>query len=87
MRRLALLLGSCALIVSVALPASAHNRHHHGTACGKTRGGWEIIYDGSKRCFERWRYAGGSSITRQRDGTLRTGPGAPNLGVGIDGPH
>jgi hypothetical protein len=52
--------------------------------CGKSRRGergYEVIFDGSRRCFERWRYAGGSSVTLQRDGTLRAGPGAPNLGV------
>src|SRR5919199_5527425 len=82
MRRYALLLGAVALMASVTLPAGAHPKHHPTAHCGKTtRGGWEVIYDGSKRCFERWRYAGGASITRQRDGTLRTGPGAPNLGV------
>ena len=54
--------------------------------CGKTvrRGpdaGYEVIFDGSRRCFERWRYAGGSMITLQRDGTLKAEPGPPNLGV------
>jgi hypothetical protein len=43
--------------------------------------GRRLRYDGTQRCFERWRYAGGASITRQADGTLQTGPGAPNLGV------
>ena len=42
---------------------------------------YKVIFDGSRACFARWRYAGGSTITLQRDGTLRTGPGAPNLGV------
>ncbi len=82
MRRYALLLGSVALLAAVTLPAAASSTHHHHKAkCGDSRGGWEVIYDGSKRCFERWRYAGGASITRQRDGTLKTGPGAPGLGV------
>jgi hypothetical protein len=82
MRRYALLLGSVALLAAVTLPAAASSKHHHHKAkCGDSRGGWEVIYDGSKRCFERWRYAGGASITRQRDGTLKTGPGAPGLGV------
>ena len=80
MRRLALLLGSCVLIASVAIPASAHKRHHRST-CGKTHHGWTTIFDGSKRCFEKWRYAGGASLTLQRDGTLRSGPGSPGLGV------
>jgi hypothetical protein len=82
MRRYALLLGSVALMASVTLPAAADSGRHHKATCGKTtRDGYAVIYDGSKRCFERWRYAGGASITRQRDGTLRTGPGAPGLGV------
>ena len=39
-----------------------HNKP--GAPCGKTihRGadaGYEVIFDGSRRCFERWRYAGG----------------------------
>ena len=63
------------------------NRGHgdDGGRCGKDRGhrerGYEVIFDGSRKCFERWRYAGGSSITLQRDGTLRAAPGPPNLGV------
>ena len=40
-----------------------------------------MIFDGSERCFERWRYAGGASIALQKDGTLQTGPGDPGLGV------
>jgi hypothetical protein len=80
MRRLVLLLGSCALVASVAIPAAAHTQHH-GSKCGKTRGGYEVIFDGSKRCFERWRYAGGASMNLQRDGTVRSGPGDPGLGV------
>ncbi len=63
--------------------------HGHGGSkvpCGQTirRGadaGYEVIFDGSRRCFARWRYAGGSMITLQRDGTLKTEPGPPNLGV------
>jgi len=40
MRRLALLIGSCALIASVAIPAVAHDKHHRSKAkCGKTRHG------------------------------------------------
>jgi 3-keto-disaccharide hydrolase len=73
-----------ALAVAVALPAGAHTRHtHHGKArCGQTHHGWEVIFDGSKRCLERWRYAGGATMTLQRDGTVRSGPGGePGLGV------
>ena len=81
MRRYALLLGSAALLASVALPAAAHTGHHHTAKCGMTRGGYEVIFDGSKRCFERWRYAGGASMNLQRDGTIKSGPGAPGLGV------
>jgi 3-keto-disaccharide hydrolase len=81
MRRLVLLIGSCALVATVAIPAAAADSGHKKAKCGKSRGGYEVIFDGSKRCFERWRYAGGSSMTLQRDGTLRSGPGAPGLGV------
>ncbi len=50
--------------------------------CGKEdRHGYVTIFDGSRRCFERWRYAGGSQVTLQRDGTLLAEPGPPNLGV------
>ena len=61
-----------------------HNKP--GAPCGNTinRGpdaGYEVIFDGTRRCFERWKYAGGSQVTLQRDGTLRAEPGAPNLGV------
>jgi len=81
MRRYALLLGSVALTAAVMVPAAARSGHEDAK-CGKTtEDGFEVIYDGTQRCFERWRYAGGASITRQADGTLRTGPGAPNLGV------
>ena len=61
---------------------------HHGGwdrgRCGKERRmekGYEVILDGSRRCFEQWRYTGGASMTLQRDGTVRSGPGAPGLGV------
>ena len=74
-----------ALVVAVAIPAAAHPRHHHGrhhhARCGETQRGYEVLFDGSKRCLERWRYAGGASITRQKDGTLKTGPGDRGLGV------
>ena len=52
--------------------------------CGKDRRGepgYKVIFDGSRKCFQKWRYAGGSSITLQRDGTLQAGPGEPNVGV------
>ena len=62
--------------------------NYHGDdrgRCGKKSGhgapGYEVIFDGTRECFQRWRYAGGSSMTLQRDGTIRSGPGAPNLGV------
>ncbi len=67
---------------ATAQDATRHGGHDGG--CGKPRRGergYEVIFDGSRRCFQRWRYAGGSSVTLQRDGTLRTAPGAPNLGV------
>ena len=44
-------------------------------------GRYEVIFDGTRACLRRWRYAGGASITLRPDGTLRTGPGAPGLGV------
>lgn len=82
---------------TIALPAVAQQANaptaNHDTAehrdgrsrCGKSSGGhesaYEVIFDGSRTCFQRWRYAGGSSMTLQPDGTLRAGAGAPNLGV------
>src|SRR5262245_47715065 len=95
MRKLILLAGVAAA-AAVPLSASAqpshggkHRAHHgggsHHGVCGKqgARGerGYQVIFDGSRACFERWRYAGGSTITLQRDGTLQTGPGPANLGV------
>ena len=64
--------------------------HGHGGSkapCGQTirRGadaGYEVIFDGSRRCFARWRYAGGSRITLQRDRTLKAQPGTGGLGAG-----
>ena len=69
--------------------AGHHDRGgHHGwekkSRCGReSRGerGYTVILDGSRRCFEQWRYTGGASMTLQRDGTVRSGPGAPGLGV------
>jgi hypothetical protein len=94
MRRFAMLVGLVALVGAVAIPAVAQSGHAGKRAkagktqdlgrCGQDRRGepgYEVIFDGSRRCFEKWRYAGGSSITLQRDGTLKSGPGAPNLGV------
>ena len=89
MRKFLLALGLAALAAGVAIPASADSgrqgpkgsKHHHRSDCGKVRGGYETILDGSRRCFERWRYAGGASMTLQRDGTVRSGPGEPGLGV------
>jgi hypothetical protein len=52
--------------------------------CGRREsraGEYEVIFDGSRKCLKRWRYAGGASIALQPDGTLRTGPGEPGLGV------
>jgi len=90
MRKLIVLAG---VVAAAAVPLSAgaqpvkHGGHGNSgkSSCGKhgTRGerGYETIFDGSRACFSRWRYAGGSTITLQRDGTLRTGPGPENLGV------
>src|SRR3954463_8327645 len=71
----------------VAKHSGPHGHHGSGAqgSCGEreARGepGYQVIFDGSRACLKRWRYAGGSSITLQPDGTLRSGPGAPNLGV------
>jgi hypothetical protein len=87
MRKLLVLFALGALAAGAAIPAAAdsgkHRSKHHGhhSSCGKVRGGYETILDGSRRCFERWRYAGGASMTLQRDGTVRSGPGEPGLGV------
>jgi Domain of Unknown Function (DUF1080) len=86
MRKLLVLLALGALAAGAAIPAMADSgKHGHGhghhSSCGKVRGGYETILDGSRRCFERWRYAGGASMTLQRDGTVRSGPGEPGLGV------
>jgi hypothetical protein len=90
MRKLFVVLALVALAAGVAIPAAADSgkrasKHDRGKShrgqCGKERGGYVVIFDGSRRCFERWRYAGGASMTLQRDGTIRSGPGAPGLGV------
>ena len=85
------LAGLLGLVAAAALPAMADDPgrgHGHGKGhakkvrCGKTdRSGYEVIFDGSRRCFERWRYAGGAQITLQRDRTVRAEPGPPNLGT------
>jgi Domain of Unknown Function (DUF1080) len=85
MRKWFALLALAALAAGAAIPAAADSgrqgSEHHGSECGDVRGGYETIFDGSRRCFERWRYAGGASMTLQRDGTVRSGPGEPGLGV------
>ncbi|HWM09939.1 MAG TPA: DUF1080 domain-containing protein [Solirubrobacteraceae bacterium] len=89
MRKVFVLLGLAALVAGVAIPAAAdtgkhrskHDRGHDRGSCGKERGGYETIFDGSRRCFERWEYAGGASMKLQRDGTIRSGPGEDGLGV------
>ena len=82
MRKLLMLLALGALAAGAAIPAAADSGKHRGhSSCGKVRNGYETILDGSRKCFERWRYAGGASMTLQRDGTVRSGPGAPGLGV------
>ena len=85
MRKLLVLLALGALAAGAAIPAAAdsgkHRGHGHHSSCGKVRGGYETILDGSRECFKRWRYAGGASMTLQRDGTVRSGPGASGLGV------
>ncbi len=85
MRNLMALLGLFALVAAVAIPASAVSeggKRDKRVRCGMVdRHGYESIFDGSRKCLERWRYAGGSQVTLQRDGTLRAEPGPPNLGV------
>jgi hypothetical protein len=85
MRKWFALLALAALAAGAAIPAAADSgrqgSQQNGSGCGEVRGGYEIIFDGSRRCFERWRYAGGASMTLQRDGTVRSGPGEPGLGV------
>ena len=82
MRKLFAAFALAALAAGVAIPAAADSgKRHHDSRCGKVRGGYETIFDGSRRCFERWRYTGGASMTLRRDGTIRSGPGATGLGV------
>jgi Domain of Unknown Function (DUF1080) len=79
--RVLITLPAAALIGALALPAGADAKPHRGSKCGKVRQGYEVIFDGSRRCFQKWRYTGGASMTLQRDGTVRSGPGEPGLGV------
>jgi hypothetical protein len=83
MRKLLVLLALGALAAGAAIPAAADSgkRRGHHSSCGKVRGGYETILDGSRTCWNRWRYAGGASMKLQRDGTVQTGPGEPGLGV------
>ena len=97
MRVLVVLVALVAAVAFVALPAGAgtersatqavatapgaHTAADDARRCGRIRGGYEVIFDGSRRCLRQWRYAGGAQITLQRDGTLRTEPGPPGLGV------
>jgi hypothetical protein len=82
MRKLLVLLALGALAAGAAIPAMADSGKHRGhSKCGKVRNGYETILDGSRKCFERWRYAGGASMKLQRDGTVQSGPGEPGLGV------
>jgi hypothetical protein len=49
---------------------------------GRGERDYQLIFDGSRSCFERWRYAGGSQIVYdRRKRVLRAEPGPPNLGV------
>jgi Domain of Unknown Function (DUF1080) len=82
MRKLFVPLAVLGVAAAVAVPAMAAPGEHTKPQCGKVdANGYEVIFDGSRKCFERWRYAGGATIERQRDGTLQTGPGEPGLGV------
>src|SRR5919106_6302675 len=78
MRKL-FVLAIAALAAGVAIPAAADSGGEQDSRCGEVRGGYETIFDGSRRCFERWRYTGGASMTLQRDGTIKAGPGEPGL--------
>jgi hypothetical protein len=84
MRRLIALPAGAALVAAIALPGGAGAKPSHGAhagKCGKVLQGYQVILDGSRRCFGQWRYTGGASMTRQRDGSVKSGPGAPGLGV------
>jgi hypothetical protein len=85
MRKLVALPAGVALIALMALPAAATgDKQGDRGRCGKERRaerGYQVIFDGSRRCFNKWRFTGGASMTLRRDGTVRAGPGAPGLGV------
>jgi 3-keto-disaccharide hydrolase len=84
MRKLIALPAGAALIAAIALPGHADGKpspRSHAGKCGKVRQGYQVIFDGSRRCFRQWRYTGGASMTLRRDGTVRSGAGAPGLGV------
>ena len=68
------------IVAGVAVaPASAGSsgKPHCGQ---RDRAGYQWIFDGSRKCFRRWRHAGGARI-ELRSGTLRTQPGGSNLGL------
>jgi Domain of Unknown Function (DUF1080) len=84
MRKLVALPAGVALMAVIVLPGQAGSQSADPGPCGSerpTEAGYEVIFDGSRRCFDKWRYTGGASMTLQRDGTVRSGPGAPGLGV------
>ena len=69
MRKLFVLLGLLGVAAAVAVPATATTGEQTKPNCGKLDGnGYEVIFDGSRKCFERWRYAGGSQVTLQSPG-------------------
>ena len=80
MRKLLVLLALGALAAGAAIPAAADSgKHRSKTWPQLLRQGPQRVRDDPRRqpqCFERWRYAGGASMTLQRDGTVRSGPGS-----------
>src|ERR687894_42200 len=76
-----------ALSVLAALPAAAQARPSDAERerCRQRHAdpGYVVIFDGTRRCLARWRYAGGSTVTLQPDRSLRAEPSsaAPGLGV------
>ncbi len=71
------LLGS---LPAMATPRTADAKCGHEIKKGPDAG-YEVIFDGSKKCFEEWAYAGGNSITLEKNGTLQSAGGDSNLGV------
>ena len=72
-----------AIVAGLAgLPAAPEAAENTQTPrCGeRDRAGYQWIFDGSRKCFRRWRHAGGARIGL-RSGTLRTQPGGSNLGL------